>query len=186
MDDKFDHIVNLYEYFYRDLTGNRKFKFHYSMTNIKLVNSFIKRLDHRHDTGWLFDYFGFNFQIRSTQDINPELMGGDVKIMLSWVIGQKVFNFYLKASDEQKFWGREYVRKRGLKNPLISQMLHIENSEIKSYKDRERKRFFNTDLGLIHCNELELYDSKSKFCLTCKNKKVCIEFEIGSRSTGKR
>jgi len=176
MDDRINYIVELYELFYRDFTGNSKFKFVYSKQNLSLINSFISKLDHKYGTDWLFDYFGFQFQLRSTQDINPNFMFGKVKIMLSWVIGSKAFNYYLQASDEQKFYGRDYVRKRGIKNHFKEDTyFRFDSIDLKSYHDRERRRFLNTDLGFIHCNDLKLsFDNKSKYCLICKNKKLCI------------
>lgn len=177
MNEVVDKIIELYELFYRDLTGNKKYKFPYNKTNLMLVNKFAERLDYRYGDDWLFEYFGFHFQLRSTQDINPNFMFGKVKMMLSWVVGPKAFSTFINASDEQKFYGRDYIRKRGIKNPFRSETyFKFESEDIKDYSNRERRRFINTDLGFIHCKDIGLsYDSKSKYCLICKNKRLCIK-----------
>lgn len=175
MDSRVDFVIELYELFYRDFTGNSRYKFNYNKQNLSLVNKFVESLDHRYGDDWLFEYFGFQFQIRSTQETKIDFMFGKVKIMLSWIIGPKALNNYLKSSDGQKFYGRDYIRKKGIKNPRkVDQYLSFENSEMKDYFNRERRRFINTDLGLVHCKDLKLsYDIKSKYCLICKHKKIC-------------
>lgn len=179
MDNKVDFIIELYELFYRDFTGNRKYKFNYNKQNLTLVKKFIDKLNYNHNEDWLFDYFGFQFQVRSTQNINPNFMFGKVKVMLGWIIGPKALSTYLKASDEQKYYGREYIINRKIKNPKQERFIPFENVELKDYYDRERRRFLNTDLGLVHCKDLGLsYDKRSKYCVTCKNKKLCISVEI--------
>lgn len=179
MDSKVDFVIELYELFYRDFTGNKKYKFNYDKKNLTTVNNFVGKLNYNHNEDWLFDYFGFQFQIRSTQAINPNFMFGRVKVLLNWIIGSKALNTYLKASDEQKYYGREYVINRGIKNPKQEQFIPFEKHETKDYYERERRRFLNTDLGFIHCRDLGLsYDKLSKYCVTCKNKKLCINVVI--------
>lgn len=176
MDERVDKVILLYEIFYRDYSGNSKFRFNFSKSNLSLVHKFVKMLDHRHDDGWMFDFFCFQFESRSKQNISLDFMFGRVKIMLSWVIGQKAFNNYLSSSDERRYYGRRYAEIRGINNPFRQIFSTISREELKDFEDRERRRFLNNgDMGLVHCTGMQIrYNKKSKLCLVCKNKSLCV------------
>jgi hypothetical protein len=170
MNIELSEIIQLYEYFYRDYTGIKNFKFNITQGNIKHVKNFRSMLTYSHGYDWLFDYFCFQFQRRSTQTIKADFMHGKVKMMISWIIGQKAFESYKKASDEEKFYGHEYKRIRGLKNPFVEKK--VLDKQI--FENNERRRFYNTELGFIHCTDLNLFSGSNKYCLGCKNRTLCI------------
>jgi len=159
-----EKVVKLYEYFYQIFSNYRDFEFRPTDRQKKTIDNFLLLLTPSHGEEWLFDYFCFQFGRYYTMNTRF----GKGKIMLNWVIGKKSLDYYKNASDEEKYYGREVKRKFSLKNPLIE----VHTTKL-THLDIERKRFYNTDLGLLHCRELDLYEEKNKYCIMCKNKNYC-------------
>ena len=161
MDEK---VKYLYQYFYQLTSKNKKFQFIPREREQKMIDNFLEKLTLSHDSDWLFNYFCFQFGRYSTMKTRF-----DGKIMLGWVIGKKSLQHFRDASSEELYWGEKFRLDFAVKNPLKS----IEKINLSNYSNQERERFYNTERGLIHCKELNLFQAINKFCMFCKNKEYC-------------
>lgn len=161
-----EKVKQVYEYLYSASSGNRNFTFKPKERDLKMIENFVKTLNPSHGDDWLFNFMCFQFS--RYYDLNTRF--GKGRIMLGWVIGEKALKKYSNAPNEEKYWGEEFKVKLELKNPLNKPVSCKPN---KSYLDRERKRFEVPERQLIHCQEMNLFDSKNKVCMFCKNKELC-------------
>lgn len=161
-----EKVKILYEYLYGVTSGNRNFEFKPREREQKMIENFVKQLTPSHGDDWLYNYMTFQFSRYAEQHTRF----GKGKVMLGWVTGQKAFKKYKEAPDEEKYWGEVFRTRFSLQNPLL-ETLSIQIS--RSYKDRERIRFQDSERQFIHCNENNLFDNRSKECMFCKNKELC-------------
>jgi len=159
-------VIELYEYFCQNVSGNQFFEFQPRVNEIKMMKVFVDSLSPSHGEDWLFNYFCFQFH-RYT---DKKTRFGQGVIYLNWVIGQKAILKFKEASSEELYYMEQFKSSFNLVNILLKPQ-SIENG--KDYKDRERRRFYNTTRGLLHCKENSLYSQKNKNCITCKNKTDC-------------
>lgn len=161
-----EKVKIMFEYISGVATGNHNFEFNPRDNELKMIENFTIRLTPSHGDEWIFNYMCFQF----SRYIDLKTRFGKGKIMIGWVIGQKAFNKYKEAPDEEKYWGEVFKTRFNLRNPL-NKPLFIEVG--KSYKNRERKRFNVSERQFLHCEEMNLFDEKSKICMFCKNKELC-------------
>lgn len=164
-------VNQLYEYFFQISSNNPSFEFRPKLREKKMVESFVKKLNVSQGSDWLFNYFCYQFQ----RYADKKTRFGKGIVMLGWVIGDKALKRYREASDEEKYWGEKFRLDNNTSNPLINRT----PVDTRSYKQREKKRFYNQLRGLIHCKENDLkYDQKDKVCVFCKNKKECETWNV--------
>ena len=161
-----EKIGKLYEFFYVLVSGNRFYEFNPTEVQKKTIQNFIVMLPIGVGDEWLFEYFCFSFAKRETQ----KTRFGKGKVMLNWVVGKKSLRTYMEATEEEKYWGEEFRLRHKLTNPLFTYTKIIPSSD---YKNKERLRFYNTDAGLLHCLEMNLFEENNKNCLFCINRKFC-------------
>jgi hypothetical protein len=128
-------------------------------------------LSESHGEEWLFDFMCFGFH--RFVDLKTRFGKGIVK--LDWVIGKKPVERFNHASREQLHHSEMFRLEYGIKN-VIRQ--HIKLGTADDYRNRERRRFYNTERGLLHCVENQLYEPSNKNCVTCKNRSECSSGEI--------
>ena len=72
--------------------------------------------------------------------------------------------------EERMYYVHQFITNYKLKNPLIPKL----KVNIREYLNNERKRFYNTARGLIHCKEMGIpFAELNKFCFMCNYKKEC-------------
>ena len=161
-----ESVIKLYEYLCGISSGNQNFEFNPSEKDNKMLDNFVSKLSESHGDDWLFNYMCYQF----SRYIGQETRFGKGKIFLGWVLGDKAINKYKLATDEEKYYGEKFKTDYQVKD-IFKVTASVEIS--KEYLDRERSRFYHTDRGLFHCMENKLWDSKSKWCITCKYKHFC-------------
>jgi hypothetical protein len=163
----FDDIVKLYEYLYQKVSGNRIYEFKPNNNQKKIIDTFINYLSPSHGQIWLFNFMSYQFF--RYHDLKTRFGRGIVQ--LNWVIGKKALNKFNNASEEEFYMMEEFKFNYSIINILSSRKDISESYKI--YLDQERKRFYGTIRGYIHCTELGLYDPINKNCMFCKNNLNC-------------
>jgi hypothetical protein len=161
-----DKVIQLYEHFFQITSNNPNFEFRPKIRDKKMIETFVSKLNVSQGPDWLFNYFCYQFQ----RYADKKTRFGKGIVMLGWVIGDKALKRYSEASDEEKYYGEKFRLDHNISNPLTIRT----PVDTRSYRQREKKRFYNQVRGLIHCKENDLkYDQKDKLCMFCKNKKEC-------------
>jgi hypothetical protein len=160
-----EKVKVVYEYLFKKISGGKSSKFRYSEREEVMIDNFCSRLTMSHGDDWIWNYMCYQFCRYDELDTKV----GKGKVMLGWVVGKKAFDKYLNASEEEKFYGEEIKRKYDLRNPIKI----LGTLDTLEYKERERKRFYGTERGLVHCVENELYSKISRLCMFCKFNKYC-------------
>ncbi len=169
----YEDIVKYYEFFYRRKYGNEKYKFAPSIKADREIHNLLSKLNDKYNLDTIGDnflsrYFSFQFN-RVEGQVFKRFAGKDVggKIQIYDIIGRKAY---------------EYFEKRNTKFDFIIQIpINIvkKNSQYKQSniaEEIERKRFFNTPRGIVHCLErTSLYNHKSPNCILCIHKIPCKE-----------
>jgi hypothetical protein len=84
--------------------------------------------------------------------------------------------FAIKAlkrwKDKQPHWlhfNHKFCKERGLRlNWILPRIVNVSEVE-----EKERSRFFNTELGFVNCQEYCQYNEYSSFCHRCKFSRYC-------------
>lgn len=156
-------FVEIYQYFFRKVSGFSKTDINLSDTEKKMVEKFLtKKPDISED--WLFDYLVFQFS--RYQDKITKYGKGVVPI--NWVIGVKAEAAWKARTEQQLYYAQKFKAEYG-----IIKNVDWKNSFSEHFKNRERKRFHNTELGFLNCKDFELKREINKYCITCKFKKYC-------------
>lgn len=161
-----EKLKQIYQYLYETCSGGRFDNFKYSQKDQTLIDKFIKRLNYSIGENWLWDYFCYQFN----RYIDLKTRLGTGRIPLSWVVGDKAWNKWQEASEEELFYVNDFKTRFNLKNPVFERVFLLRDN---SYKERERNRFKNDERRLVHCKENSLFDRLSKTCFKCKNKVYC-------------
>lgn len=165
----FKNICLVYEYLYCEVSNKKWYRFKPINRDKKLITNLINRVgEDKIGDEWIFNYFLYQFS--RYHDLDTKYGRGIV--LLNWLTGQKAYDKWLNKSEQEVYMVQEFKVKYGLKNPLKIEV-KIDKEIAKSYFDKERLRFFNTDRGLIHCMENELYNPNNFNCKMCKNKNIC-------------
>lgn len=162
-----DKLNILYQYLYRETFKVPKYRFRPNDASIKLMETFVSKLDYSVGDGWLYDYVCYQFQ--RVKDFESKFYGA--RTMPAWIFGQKALKRYREASYEEKSYTEKFKADLGLRNPLYK----TGKIDLRNLFENERSRFYGTYKGLVHCLSLELFDVKSEFCNRCMHKSVCDE-----------
>lgn len=179
MEEKKQEIIEsttfLFEYFFKKMTGWQKYKFSPSDNQKKQIESFIKLLHKKYSLfsvgpDFLIDYFTFQFNYWSQLDTRF-----DNKVMFNWVVGKKAIE---RWDDKHKSWSyflTDFIKDKGIdREVLFNKIAKKTDISLMETSEVERRRFYNTDRGLLHCIETTpLYNSRSKLCILCKHKNDC-------------
>jgi len=135
------------------------------------ITRFIELLSKQADINSLGEWFAwyyvaYQFEYYSKLKV---LMEGSYPA--NWIFGKKALTRW--NNRDETFWLYHVV--------CFLQVCEIESpvsfcsQDMGDRFERERKRYFNTDMGLLHCSQFAKYASNSPTCMICKNKKDCQE-----------
>lgn len=147
----------------------------FNKKELVMIDNFIKRLNHQQKgPKWIIDYFLYTYNYWHELKTHRA-------ITLGWIIGSKAFD---RFNEERNV----LARKRIYSNLKIVGNLHIEFnkliykytakrkwfSDVKSYEEKEKSKFFNTEKGYGWCLVMtSLFHPQSAHCAKCKFKESC-------------
>ncbi len=163
----FEKVVELYKTVYIKINNNPpKFNKSHEKSVKKFFDFIGNGIGHYHN--WWFEFICFQFEYYCEKDTKF----GKGKILSNWVFGKQAYERWINKNDEYWLhWVYKFIEKYEIQEPKFNN--YITNEEIKDYKNLERKRFFNSDRGFIHCSENNLFDINSNLCKICKYKNIC-------------
>jgi hypothetical protein len=171
--DKIKLVQRLYVYFLNKFSGAR-YSISFNERNLKVVDSFFKLLQKKHnldqlDVNWFFNYFLITFSFY----FNKDLKGGN-KIYLNWIFSKKSYEKYININREQLYYAQQFKIIKNIRLSDFIKSYKIDNIGLTEREEIERKRFLNTKEGLFNCIEsTTLYHNKSLTCISCNNKVEC-------------
>jgi hypothetical protein len=165
-----EDIIWFYESFYQKKYGNVKYKFTPSEKASQEIEQFLSVLEKRHKlitlgNSYLSRYFTFQFK-RLEGQVFKRFSSKDKsgKIQIYDVIGKKAISYWESRDTEFDF----IIERK------ISRLYTIDNSQYNKAEDIEKKRFYNTDKGLVNCIEkTSLFNHRSSICILCTHKIDC-------------
>jgi tRNA uridine 5-carbamoylmethylation protein Kti12 len=167
----FDETVKYYEIIYGHSSGYREYEFNIKK-NRKFFENLLKRLYKKYGASLgdqlIWDYL--TFQVMVYSDLKTKF--GKGKFPVSVIVGEKAIKRWDNKSDGWLHECNLFRKKLGIIRP-VKEINTLKSISHKKYKERERKRFYNTDRGLLHCFELKLFENFSKECINCKNRGDC-------------
>lgn len=168
-------IVNYYEFFYIKKYGNKSYKFSPTTKANESVQKFLEILNNRYNLEsvgpkFLSMYYSFHYK-RLDGMVIKRFSSKDVsgRFQIYDFIGAKSFNYWLKRDKNFDYLLDQSVP---VKQPFqfTGEIKIIKSEEI------EKKRFFNSDRGVLNCIEkTTLYNHKSSNCTLCSFKTNCKE-----------
>jgi hypothetical protein len=168
-------IIIYYESFYKKKYGNNSYKFKPTPQAEKEIEKYLSFFDSRYKlislgSDFLFRYFSFQFK-RVDGLVLKRFSSKDKsgKIQIYDIIGRKAIEYWLTRDINFDFI---------IENSVIvsKKLIPTENTITATSRSEEieKKRFFNTDRGILNCIEkTTLYNNKSSNCLLCNHKKSC-------------
>lgn len=135
------------------------------------IKNFLTKLSKQQDLKCLGDWFCWNyvaFQFEYLVTLNKQMEG---RIPANWIFGPKALERWNNRNNE--YW-MYHVQTFLTSNNVVKPVEFVSIDAEKQY-EQERRRFFNTDLGLFHCQQFAKFSAKSPSCMICKNKKTCKE-----------
>lgn len=133
------------------------------------ITNFLKLLSKQQNLTQLGEWFCWYyvaFQFEYYHSLKTRMDG---RYPANWIFGPKALKRWNER--DQEYWF--YHVQQFLNNAEIEQPIEFCSSDLETRFEQERKRFFNTDLGLVHCLQFARYSVQSPSCLICKNKKDC-------------
>jgi hypothetical protein len=129
----------------------------YSIYDVSLSNSLI------------WEYLVFQFQYYHDQ--NTRFGKGNVR--LNWFTGEASINRWLERDKElSTYLCKKFCTQYSIKNPNENKF-EVNTEGRKFYNKLERRRFYNTEAGYLHCTENDLFEKFSRECIICRFKKDC-------------
>jgi len=166
---RIESVLNLYEGIYKKINGkNPKI----SKTQLKAVQNFYEFINLQFCAyeQWWFDYLCYQFEYFCEKDTQF----GKGKILPNWVFGKRAYERWLGRDDEfWLHWVDKFIEKYNIERVRVE--VGVDKDSIEIFRENERKRFFNSDNGLLHCKTLNLFNLKSKSCRICKFNNICNE-----------
>lgn len=134
------------------------------------IKSFQKLLSKKYDIKTLGDWFCWNyvaFQFEYYSGLRTKMKG---KYPANWIFGKKALDRWENKNENWQYFVQKFLSEFEITLPV-----EYYQDDVDGMFEQERKRFFNTDRGLLHCLQFARYSEKSVSCLICKNKKDCKE-----------
>ena len=157
-----DRLLEYFEFF--------SLKFSGGTCKVKTeVDRFLVLLSKQQDIKALGDWFAWwyvAFQFEYWVSLKTQMDG---RYPANWIFGQKA----LKRWNDRDQGNWQFYVQSFLNRTAIEQPQEFLSSDVETGFEGERKRFFNTDLGLLHCQQWARYSASSPSCMVCKNKKEC-------------
>lgn len=164
-------IKQTYENIYSIVSGFQDYEVKLNPTNKKILNSFVKRLENEFKGGideqFLQTFILYQFLYYDSKKTRL----GKGKVYLNWILGEKAIERYKNKNENWFYFVEEYRKYLGISS--IAEKEVIDQEKVSLHKQRERKRFFGSERGWLHCQENELFEKYSSECLSCKFKHNC-------------
>lgn len=159
-----------YNHIIRCITNNQDYSIYLNEKNYKLIDNFLIKINKEYSKSFgeqdLFNYLIFNFEYYTSL----KTRFGKNEVKLNWLTGGKSIYRWKNRSDNWLFFNDKFIKKYNIQK-IDKRGVDIEVKNF--YKKLERRRFFNKEIGLLHCTELNLYDKYSRECLICNFKEIC-------------
>lgn len=157
--EKKEEFVILYEYIQSKLLNNPLFRLRPSKRNDLLIDNFMKSIDFD-----LWNYLVFQFAFKNSSYSRFKVLP------IIHIIGNNALKRWKQRTSNQQFMVDKFVYTLKLVNPLKSS----NNCLSEDYLDKQRKKYFSSSRGFIHCMSYgSLYDEKK--CLECSYNYICRE-----------
>lgn len=133
------------------------------------IQNFQKLLSKQQDIKALDDWFCWNYVAYQFEYFVGENQTMDGKYPANWIFGPKALKRWnMKSNEHWMYHVQVFLDKYEIQKPIT----YFSNDMEKQY-EQERRRFFNTDYGLFHCQEFAKFFDSSPSCMICKNKNAC-------------
>lgn len=119
---------------------------------------------------WIYRYLIYQFDYWKNKNVRH----GN-KMSIKKIFAKKSLERYFNRSSEYNWYNAAKSLEQYDINESILKSYESRHQKTNiAFDDVERARYYNTDKGLANCIETTtLYDNRSKFCIVCKNRKVC-------------
>lgn len=163
-------IISFYEYFYSHKYGNSSYKFKPTEKAVEVIEKFLHYLDLKYKLvclgkDFLTRYYTFQFK-RVEGQVFKRFSSKDKagKVQIYDIVGKKAI----------EYWENRDVKFDFTINMPINIDRKIDYLSISISEEIEKKRFYNTDRGILNCLEkTSLFDHKSVICVLCSFKNNC-------------
>ena len=135
------------------------------------IKNFLKLLSKQQDLNSLGDWFCWNyvaFQFEYYSSLRTQMMG---KYPANWIFGPKALQRWNERNSE--YW--LYQVGKFMQECEIQVPVNYFSSNLENRFEEERRRFLNSPMGLLHCQQFSRFSDKSPTCMICKNKGSCKE-----------
>lgn len=171
-------IKETYEEIYSRLNNNPAYVLKCTANQTKQIENFVsfieKEIGSSVDETFLFDFIVFQFERR--KDMKTRFGVG--KIPLNHIIGKKAWEFWLRKSDNWKYWSDVFIARLNMKRPVLMNYNTSKVNLLTESEERIRANFYSEKQGLIYCSDLTtLYNKESSYCQQCINKEECINLQ---------
>ena len=157
-----EQLLENYENFSTKLTGGP------CLQKGTEIPNFLKSLSKYQDTKSCGDWFAWYYVAFQFQYWYPLKTRMNGRIPLNWVFGTKALQRWLNRNEEWFYFTQKFIHDSEIVRPV-----EFENRDMEDIFEAERQRYFNTDLGFLHCSQSAKYDDQSPSCLICRHKKAC-------------
>ena len=164
-------LISYYEYFYSKVNNDPEFVYYTTKRDYLILTKFLTfmkleyQLSSLGDEFW-FDFVSFQFSKRVDNNENGILLNHIFcKISIErWKKREKNYQYHLKKDFLEPY---NIVKGNLIKNEDI-------DCSLKSLKEKEKKKLYNTVNGFLNCLEYtDLYNKESDVCLSCLFKLEC-------------
>ena len=164
-----DTIKPIYENIYSKTYNWVDFEINETERNIKVLENFCDILDKEIGIESVGENFIFDYTVFQFRYYEDKKTARDVQ--LNWIYGQKAWCRWKNKNEHWNYFNSLYCQ-----NKAISKPEYKVNIDEEIYNDRERNRYYGTNLGQYYCQKMALNSNrKSKLCRFCKFKKECYE-----------
>jgi len=165
-------VKYIFEEVYRKFSAYEIYELNLDNAKIKqYVDSFIYQLKKKYngsiDDEFLLQFIVFQF----SQFENAKTRLGTGKVYVNWILGRRALERWENKSKNWLYWNQLFIRKHNIR--LRKDKVEVDKDSLRVTNSLERKRFYNTERGVLHCQELDLFDQFSKECILCKFKHIC-------------
>jgi len=130
----------------------------------KILEGFVNKHSNKGER-WFIDLIDFTFEYYSSLNTQQN-------VQVNWVFGEKAVQRWERRGENWGYWVKVFRDKNGISEPEIPVEKVSEESK-RQFRERERKRFFNTDKGFVHCQDLTLRKDLNCVCKYCNFKNIC-------------
>ncbi len=156
-------VTKVYERLYQQVYNQPNFVFNCTEQRSKTINKFLHTIPFTAGKNWLNDYLLYQFYRFNYKKTRFKAIKN-----INWVFGNKAYQIWSARTPEQLYYCQEWKYKFNIR---IDKNLIFRCKT--NYENVEKRRFYNTLRGYIHCNMLDFSYSSTKDCFLCKNKHLC-------------